>query len=140
MPATEAIRDPKPRLSTAEGWPPGVAISARPLLAHQRGALGPLAVIQAVRDPSILLSHREQLLADMLDRLSFGHAAEFFSFLFVMGRSFLGGPRSKIHFPGRGAVVGRCVARGILPVRYSGSSHLQLCRQHPNDGGHYRLG
>src|SRR5438874_3675868 len=59
-----------------------------------------LTGIQAVGEPSILLSHREQLLADMLDRLSFGHAAEFFSFLFVMGRSFLGGPRSKIHFPG----------------------------------------
>ena len=49
------------------------------------------------REPRVLLSERLQLLADMLNRLGFGHAAELIGFLFVMRRSFLGGSRSEIH-------------------------------------------
>jgi hypothetical protein len=54
-----------------------------PLRTVGLGTLEPLAVIQAVRKLPVLLSHRKQLLADMLDRLSFRHAAEFVGFLFV---------------------------------------------------------
>jgi len=77
------------------------------LLARQRGALEPVAVIQAVRKLLVLLSHRKQLLADMLDRLSFGHAAEFVGFLLVVRRSLFGGPRWEIHFPGHGCRCGK---------------------------------
>src|SRR5436853_5266747 len=68
---------------------PALSRNARSLALRE--ALEPLAVIQAVRKLLVLLSHRKQLLAHMLDRLSFGHAAEFVGFLFVVRRSFFGG-------------------------------------------------
>ncbi len=72
----------------------------------------------------------------MLDRLSFGHAAEFFSFLFVMGRSFPGGPCWKIHFPGPSLPWReRCVHAAYCRPVNQGQATFNCAGSTPTDGG-----
>lgn len=81
-------------------------------------------MIQAIGEPLILLSDAKQFLADMLDRLSGGHAAEFLGFALVLRRSFARGSPWKIHFPAMGCRSGRCARPAYCARAILGQSNL----------------